>query len=106
MTDDDAPVDRGASGMEPPLPVETTWEDGEHPSTAIVRAVAAVTDREPTALPLLHESVDGEALDALVTRKSSSFQGAVQATFSYAGVSVSVDSDGGLEVLPGAGSRA
>lgn len=69
------------------------WNEYRYPSVAIVDAVAAATDRSATELPPLHQDVDPEALDRLLTGGSSP---PVHLQFSYAGTVVSVRSDGTL----------
>lgn len=44
---------------------EYDWSS-TRPSTAVIETVATVVDREPTAIEPLHESVDPDALNALV----------------------------------------
>ncbi|UIP01520.1 hypothetical protein Hbl1158_15400 (plasmid) [Halobaculum sp. CBA1158] len=82
------------SGSGAGLVHRTDWTDFESPSTAVVVAVADATGRDQTELDVLNESVDGDALDALVTESASS----VDVTFEYAGVDVRVSSDGWLEL--------
>lgn len=54
--------------------------------TAVVRALAEATGREPLAIPPLYESLDLAALDALV-----SGNGDVHVEFEHAGCAVTVD---------------
>lgn len=68
-----------------------TWSD--HPSVRIIEAVAAATGRTTTDLPRLQETVDADALDALLTGGSS-----VAVSFWYADTCVSVDGDGTIGV--------
>ncbi|WP_436926967.1 HalOD1 output domain-containing protein [Halosimplex amylolyticum] len=63
------------------------------PCTAIVEAVAAVTGTEPTLLPPLGDTVDGDAVNAILSDAGSS----VGLSFAYAGVEVCVEPTG--EVL-------
>lgn len=55
------------------------------PSEALVIEIAEQTDEEPTALPPLYETIDPDALDALVQRTESA-----NVTFEYAGHEVTV----------------
>lgn len=83
-----------------PQPETHAWLPSNEPSTAIVTAVADATGREPTDLPPLHHHIDADALNRLLTRGAVDGDGPVQASFSYAGVGVTVDSAGTLEVHP------
>lgn len=82
--------------------VEHDWHGSGRPSTAVVEAVAAVTDRKPTDLPPLHGYVDGDALDALVTSRADGDGTNVRVSFAYEDVDVTVDSDDGITVRPAA----
>ncbi|WP_435175994.1 HalOD1 output domain-containing protein [Halorussus sp. AFM4] len=71
--------------------------DDESLSAAVVRAVAAVSDRSSAgdpreALDPLYDSVDPDALDALFRHADDSQTGAVE--FAYCGYEVTVDSTG------------
>jgi hypothetical protein len=74
--------------------VEHQWTDTASPHTSIVEAVAAATDRQPTDLPTLDTYVDGDALDALLCRGSSS----VTVSFEYADCVVVARGDGTVRV--------
>lgn len=68
------------------------------PSTKVVEAVAAREGVETTALDVpLYEAVDPDALDALV-RSSAVGRSALTVHFSYYGYSVTVSSDGSVEL--------
>jgi len=71
------------------------WDESVQPSTALVEAVAAATGREPTDLPPLQETLDGDALDVLLTGAS----GPLHLSFSYVNVSITIASDGRIEVV-------
>ncbi len=47
------------------------WGGTDRPSMAIVRSVAAVTGREPTAMRPLFDAIDPEAVDRLFGRDSA-----------------------------------
>ncbi|WP_415380424.1 HalOD1 output domain-containing protein [Halosimplex sp. TS25] len=64
------------------------------PSVAIVEAVAAMTDTEPSLLPPLAHTVDGDALNAILGDAGSS----VALSFAYAGVDVCVEATGEILV--------
>lgn len=74
------------------------WERSPPPSLAVVEAVAAATDRDPTELPPLAEELDTDALDDLLTRAATEGGPTASATFTYAGCRVDVDSAGELAV--------
>lgn len=73
------------------------WDQAERPSIAVVEAVAAETDRDPTDVPPLQGRIDTDALDTLVTAANQTGDGVV-VSFEYDGVDVSLDSDGTLDV--------
>ena len=74
--------------------VHHDWQGLEPPSVAVVEAVAAATDRTPTELPLLQNTLDPDALNALLTRGAAS----VTISFQYAGVIVSASGDGIIKI--------
>lgn len=100
MTADDAPTDRDVSPAEIPATVQHEWEAGTTPSTAIIEAVAATTGREPMALPSLYKSVETDAMNTLLARRSDDTTATVHVSFRYPNVDVSTDSGGRLEVRP------
>lgn len=61
----------------------------------LVEAVAAATDRTTTDLPPLQQSIDPDALDALLTGNQSS---AVSISFRYADAAVSIHRNGSIEI--------
>lgn len=63
------------------------------PAERVVQTVAETTATDPLELPPLFEAVDPDALDAFVR---SLERGSV--TFTYAGRSVTVDSDGSVTI--------
>jgi hypothetical protein len=66
------------------------------PSEAVVRAVSALTDTEPTSLEPLYETVDPEALDRLVR----SGDPGMELTIRYLDYHVTVGGDGRVAVYP------
>lgn len=66
---------------------------GEPVAERIVQAVADSTDDDALELPPLYDTIDPEALDALVTRISDG-----EVSFNYAGQRVTVQSDGTVVV--------
>jgi hypothetical protein len=64
----------------------------------VIEAVAATTDREPTAMPPLYESLDPDALDAVLTPRTNGVATDTTVSFTYGGVTVQVDNSGWIEV--------
>lgn len=62
-------------------------------SERVVRAVATETDTEPLALPQLYESIDPDALDAVIPSMSAG-----EVRFRYAGYTVTVESRGAVRL--------
>jgi|AntDeeMetagen134_2_1112570.scaffolds.fasta_scaffold00084_32 hypothetical protein len=73
--------------------------DRESPSTAIVSAVAAVSDTDPLDMDPLHTTVDTDALNSLITPHRAPV-GDSHVTFEYCGCEVTASSYGGLKVRP------
>ena len=74
--------------------------DADAVVVTIVSAVAAVTDRDLTAMPPLYAAVDAEALTRLVT---SSRDRPIDVRFQYVGCHVTVSSGGDVVVEPPGG---
>jgi hypothetical protein len=72
------------------------WDGTTSPSMAVVEAVAAATDREPTDLSQLYRTINADTLDSLITGETGS---PFQVTFVYEGVTVIVDQSGAIEVV-------
>jgi hypothetical protein len=72
------------------------WETDGSISTSVVRGVAAVTDESPEELEPLYETVDPDVLDELF----SSLRGYGAVTFEYNGCTVTVNSNGVIELEP------
>lgn len=70
------------------------------PSIAVVETVAAAVDRDVTAIGPLYESVDPDALDALVQSDEPTKTGETTVSFTVADRAVTVHSRG--EVVVGA----
>lgn len=69
----------------------TEWSEERPPSVAVIEAVAAVTGNEPTNLPLLHESVNTDALESIFR---PGVEEDVRLSFRYNGFDITVRSDG------------
>ncbi|MFD1685837.1 HalOD1 output domain-containing protein [Halobellus litoreus] len=76
------------------------WESTP-PSTAIVETIAEATGDNPTALEPLYESVDPDALNALLTSVPSRTAGRdLRISLSVDGHAITVFGDGGIVVRP------
>ena len=76
------------------------FSDSLSPSVAVAEAVAAVDGTDPTNGPVLHDVVETDALNALLT-ESNGVPSALEVSFEYAGHDVSVRADGTVTVDPG-----
>lgn len=65
---------------------------------AVVQAVADLEGVDPMALPSLHDSVEPDALDQLVSHRSSDSNATLAVMFTYAGWNVFVRGDGTVVV--------
>ena len=66
----------------------------EPPTHAVAAALAAREGVDPTELPPLHDSIDTEAMDAVLDGGED-----VRLTFSHLGYEVTVTGDGRVEVV-------
>lgn len=69
----------------------------EPPSMAIVMAMAAIQDVEPTELDPLYEAVDPDRLDSFLDVESDVVD-AISLEFTYQGHSIRANSDGTIEI--------
>lgn len=76
-----------------PGSIRYRWEDDGSPALAIVELVAEATGQDPGSVPPLYESIDIDAVEALVDGSARS-EGSTCVTFTHAGVEVTVGSDG------------
>lgn len=74
-------------------------QDTTPASMAVVTALADVVDASPTEREPLHDTVDTDALDAVV-RVRHPTNGDVHVTFSFEGYAITVHSYGIVEVVP------
>lgn len=94
--------DGGAStNVRGSIRAEFDWSEVT-PSTAVIESVAIAADREPTAIEPLYETVDPDALDALIrSGGSNSTDGdAASVTFALDGFEVTVQRGGTVVVRP------
>lgn len=87
-TDQPASADAGSTT------VRHDWTQSDQPSVTIIEAVAAATDRTPTDLPPLQDTLDTDALDTLLNGQSSS----ATVSFRYADIAVSVHGNGSIAI--------
>lgn len=69
--------------------------DRATPSFAVVAVVSNITDTDPLALDPLYESIDPDALDALVAADNRLLS---RLTFQYSGYGITVGTDDVVEV--------
>lgn len=83
-----------------PVRARYDWESTP-PSTAIVETIAEATGDNPTSLEPLYESVDPDALNALLTSVPSPTAGRdLRISLSVDGHAITVFGDGGIVVRP------
>ena len=63
--------------------------DSLAPADAIVLLVAAIENTDPTALPILHDTIDPDALDRILESGDS-----LRISFEYAGHDIMASPDG------------
>ncbi|UWG47956.1 Uncharacterized protein HSRCO_1677 [Halanaeroarchaeum sp. HSR-CO] len=73
------------------------------PSVAVVEAVSDVTGTDPKSSPPLHEVVDADALNGLLTESNSNPE-TVRVTFEYQGHEITVVGNGTVYVRPAQGN--
>lgn len=85
----------GSGGGSPQDPaVRLDWTDFGDPSSGIVEAVSRATNERPTELPPLHDAVETDALNVLLTEDDRPTDVPFTVTFSYAGHRVTATADG------------
>ena len=93
------PIDDDSTGYDPTT--ETFHRefdiDSETVLSAVVETVGVVTDRDPTAMAALYETVDPEALGVLLR---SSRDRPIAISFTYERCQVTVSNDGRVVVEP------
>lgn len=94
-TDEESAVSVSADAT----PFTTTWDDSDTTSVySVVTAVATATGSNPVALPLLHDEVDADALNAMFAGSQRNSE--LHVTFRYRGCDVSVHGSGEVTVRP------
>ena len=79
--------------------VRVEWIGDQPASITVVEAIADLTERRPTDLPPLHDSVDTEALDRLMSRSTGLECSSITTTFEYVGMRVRIDTDQGIDIF-------
>ncbi|WP_167768370.1 HalOD1 output domain-containing protein [Haloarcula amylovorans] len=74
------------------------WEPAENPCTAVIEAVTASTTGDSADLPPLYNTVDPDALSAILAERTTGSGSAIRVSFEYAGTDVTIDSHGGIVV--------
>lgn len=72
------------------------WRSAGRPSIGVLEAVADSTNRDPTSMGALVDSVDTDALDSLLDDSRPDAQ--LSVTFEYEGVVVTVTGDGFIQL--------
>lgn len=98
MTVDKHTTEPGGDGGSTENVVRLDWREFDEPSAGIVHAAARLTGLAPTDLPPLHETVETDALSALLDRGREHSPSPVQITFYYAGLRTTASADGDLVV--------
>ena len=71
------------------------------PSEAVVEMTAVASNQNPMAMAALYESVDPDALDAMIGQERGSVGGdGVRVSFSFEDHEVTASSDGDVTVTP------
>lgn len=79
---------------------EVDYEQGESVSVVTAETVARLEEKDPTATPPIHEAVDGDALDRLVSHAWRRQPGHVLTiTFTYYSYRVTVDHPGTIRLV-------
>lgn len=63
-------------------------------SERVVEAVAEATDTDPMELPPLHDTLDSDALDALIPSMANG-----ELSFDYAGCSITVNNKAAVQIV-------
>lgn len=100
MTPNDASTKVGESVGDSDDWIRYEWSDRGDPSTVLIEAVAAETDRDVTTMPPLYDHVDPEALNALVATRTGVTSATVTVSFTYDGIDLLLDSDGTIGIRP------
>ena len=71
MTTDDTPPEQDDPAGESTGWIRHEWDSSKLPSTAVIDAVAAATNCDPTAMSRLYDYADPDALDSLMAPQNA-----------------------------------
>jgi hypothetical protein len=74
-------------------PFTIPLHDGERPSTKIIQAISTVSQTSVESLPVLFDTIDPDALDAIFPSEQSMSGFAGSLAFAYAGYRVVIDAE-------------
>ncbi len=80
--------------------VRLDWTDYGDPSSGVVEAVSRATDQRATDLPPLHDAVETDALNVLLSDDDRSTDASFSIAFSYAHHRITAAADGEVVVRP------
>jgi hypothetical protein len=89
---------RDTSSTEEVETIKFGWGESVPPGTAVANTIAAATNRDPCSMPPLHNYVNVDSLNGLVTRGTRDSDREVRVVFPYEDHTVTVTSGGDIEV--------
>jgi hypothetical protein len=90
-------LEDGPERGEPTVLTGYEWDGATEPSSDVVEGVARVTGHDPEQLPVLHESIEVDALNALVSTEHGE-RGRIAVSFTYSEAAVTVANTGTITV--------
>ena len=101
MTGTGRPADRRSADSTSGT-VRTTYDwSSTTPSTGVIETIAVASDRKPTDIEPLYDTLDPDALDTLIrSSRNDSVGEGTSVRFEFAGHDVTVQSDGTVSVRP------
>ncbi|MBB6645019.1 hypothetical protein H5V44_01665 [Halobellus sp. MBLA0160] len=96
----DEPTRRRTDAMTEPIRTRYEWSSTD-PATAVIESVAAATGCDPVTIGPLHDSVDPDALDALIRSDGATDTDTVTVSLYFEGRRVTVHSTGEVIVQAG-----
>jgi len=95
--DDRIPDGSGGDGPRDEV-LRLDWTEYGEPSSGVVEAVSRATDERATDLPPLHDAVETDALNVLLTDEARVAEATFTVTFSYADHRITASADGEVVV--------